>query len=179
MPKPWGLLIIMCSILILIAGCFEGNETESPKDNDLDLVEDHDDPDDDNDGMLDEWELLYGFDPKNSADKHLDFDGDGIDNKNEFDSNSNPTDIMDYSIQLKGWISKNISQIYENITSITNITQFDDEDFDDDGMSNLWEYENMLDMFDPVDAMDDPDDDRYVNKAEYDQATDPWSGGRE
>jgi hypothetical protein len=59
-------------------------------------------------------------------------------------------------------------------------------DTDGDGMVDLWEYENSLDMNDPRDASEDPDRDGYTNLEEYYgidgigpyhgqmDSTDPW-----
>ncbi len=48
-------------------------------------VADHhpEDPDTDNDGMPDAYELFFGLNPTNRADAHLDFDGDGLNNLQE------------------------------------------------------------------------------------------------
>jgi hypothetical protein len=63
-------------------------------DNDLDGILDVDDPDDDNDGLPDWWEELYGLDPKdatgdNGADG--DPDSDGVTNYIEYLQGRNPT----------------------------------------------------------------------------------------
>lgn len=48
------------------------------------------DPDDDQDGMNDEWEEKNGFDPYDANDASLDSDGDGFTTKQEYDFGSNP-----------------------------------------------------------------------------------------
>ncbi len=58
-------------------------------DNDDDGIGDNQDPDDDNDGMTDVWEIAYGLDPL-SDDSELDADGDGLTNLDEFLADSNP-----------------------------------------------------------------------------------------
>ncbi|MDM8554218.1 choice-of-anchor D domain-containing protein [Desulfococcaceae bacterium HSG7] len=60
-------------------------------DTDGDSVADKYDEDDDDDGMTDEWETTYNFDPLNPDDAALDNDGDGLTNLEEFDYNGNPT----------------------------------------------------------------------------------------
>ncbi len=50
------------------------------------------DPDDDNDGMPDAYELAKGFDPFNPADASQDADGDGFTNLEEFKGRSDPHD---------------------------------------------------------------------------------------
>ncbi|MCK5773052.1 MAG: hypothetical protein KAH57_04630, partial [Thermoplasmata archaeon] len=46
--------------------------------------------DTDGDGMPDEWELIYGFDPDDPTDAALDPDGDGISNLDEYKQGSDP-----------------------------------------------------------------------------------------
>jgi hypothetical protein len=63
--------------------------------NDNDSVGDICDPDDDNDGMSDEWETIYGLNPL-VDDAHEDKDGDGFSNIREFRKGTDPTDIQDF-----------------------------------------------------------------------------------
>lgn len=49
------------------------------------------DTDDDQDGMLDTWETMYGLDPLDGTDADTDLDGDGISNLDEYNSGSNPS----------------------------------------------------------------------------------------
>jgi len=74
-------------------------------DTDGDLMGNNTDLDDDNDGMPDDYELTYGFDPLNSADASLDSDGDGINNLDEFLQGSDPTisDAAMTSSYTYGW----------------------------------------------------------------------------
>jgi len=60
------------------------------RDTDGDLIPDHIDTDDDNDGMPDDWEILHGLNPLDPSDAHLDFDGDGLSNLTEYQIDSNP-----------------------------------------------------------------------------------------
>ena len=46
--------------------------------------------DTDGDGMPDDWELVWGFDPHNPADAALDADGDGVSNLDEYRQGTNP-----------------------------------------------------------------------------------------
>ncbi len=46
--------------------------------------------DGDNDGMPDQWELVYGLDPDDPADAQIDSDGDGLTNLEEYMALSNP-----------------------------------------------------------------------------------------
>jgi len=74
------------------------NDPAETLDTDGDGLGNNADPDDDNDGMPDEWEILHGLDPL-TDDASLDPDGDGITNLDEylggtapetFDANSKP-----------------------------------------------------------------------------------------
>lgn len=47
-------------------------------------------PDSDSDGMPDWWENLYGLDPNSSADATTDLDSDGLNNLDEFNTNTEP-----------------------------------------------------------------------------------------
>jgi len=49
-------------------------------------------PDTDGDGISDGWEVYYMLDPLNSSDWHLDQDGDGLNNTQEFEKGTNPND---------------------------------------------------------------------------------------
>lgn len=66
------------------------NDPTEWADNDGDGLGDNQDPDDDNDGMTDVWEIAYGLDPTVN-DSELDTDGDGLTNLAEFLADSNPT----------------------------------------------------------------------------------------
>ncbi|MCB2145406.1 MAG: PKD domain-containing protein [Deltaproteobacteria bacterium] len=66
------------------------NDPNEWADNDSDGTGDNQDPDDDNDGMTDVWELAYGLDPLIN-DSALDADGDGLTNLAEFQADTNPT----------------------------------------------------------------------------------------
>ena len=49
-------------------------------------------PDRDRDGLPDDWEAAYSFDPDDAADAGLDSDGDGLTNLQEYLSGTNPRD---------------------------------------------------------------------------------------
>ena len=61
------------------------------RDTDGDQIADYLDDDDDADGMSDEWELNHRLDPLDPSDALLDSDGDGVNNLNEFELDTNPT----------------------------------------------------------------------------------------
>jgi hypothetical protein len=60
-------------------------------DNDGDGIPDVDDPDDDNDGMPDDWEAQYGLNPLLN-DAALDKDEDGYSNLEEYEAGTDPSD---------------------------------------------------------------------------------------
>ena len=66
------------------------NDPTEWADNDDDGTGNNQDPDDDNDGMTDIWEVAYGLDPLIN-DSELDADNDGLTNLAEFNADTNPT----------------------------------------------------------------------------------------
>lgn len=62
-------------------------------DTDADGVGNNADTDDDNDGMPDVWENLYGLNPLDSSDAAGDLDGDGVSNLNEFNNGTDPSQL--------------------------------------------------------------------------------------
>jgi chitinase len=60
-------------------------------DTDGDGIGNNADTDDDQDGMSDTWETMYGLDPLDSTDADSDLDGDGISNLDEYNGGSNPS----------------------------------------------------------------------------------------
>ena len=84
-----------------------------PNDTDNDGLTNDVDPDDDNDGMPDIWELTYGFNPLVN-DANGDLDGDGLTNLQEYTRGSNPTTRVskknDYvNNKIAGWIWQGVS----------------------------------------------------------------------
>ncbi len=59
-------------------------------DTDRDGIPDEQDPDDDNDGMIDIYEITYGLNPLNFQDRDLDPDNDGLTNLREFFLGTDP-----------------------------------------------------------------------------------------
>ncbi|UCE74526.1 MAG: hypothetical protein JSV56_02155 [Methanomassiliicoccales archaeon] len=78
-------LFSVCVLLLAVSltGCLEGDEDKKDEEKNLDK---------DGDGMLDEWELLYGLNPSDPTDAHLDPDNDGLDNLEEHGTRTVPTD---------------------------------------------------------------------------------------
>jgi titin len=59
--------------------------------------------DTDSDGMPDDYELAWGFNPANPADANLDADGDGVSNVSEHQAGTDPRNATDYLRILAGY----------------------------------------------------------------------------
>lgn len=112
------------------------------------------DQDADNDGMPDDWEKYYGFNPNNASDAYADSDEDGFTNLVEFKFRTNPS-----------------------LLAIPNSTQFIDLrpgiDTDGDGMPNVWEWKHGMAYNNASDAASDEDEDGFDNLGEFLLATNP------
>jgi hypothetical protein len=94
----------------------------------------------DQDGMADVWEVQYGFNTNNAADALLDFDGDGMINRDEYIAGTDPTNPLSllkltvtttnsavlefvaqsnitYTIQYRTNLSINVWSNYLNLTA--------------------------------------------------------------
>ena len=114
------------------------NFTTDTVDTDGDNIRDHEDADDDNDGMPDTWELEYGLDPK-VDDAQLDSDGDGVANIDEYAGQTDPT-YPDYNMQPE--IPVLLSPENDAIVSLTPdlvISEFDDPDSEDTHTETEWQ----------------------------------------
>ncbi|ATG92606.1 hypothetical protein MKLM6_4453 (plasmid) [Methylomonas koyamae] len=83
-----------------VAGNFNTQGVTNSPDTDGDLLANFADPDDDNDGMPDAWEIQYGLNPLSPGDAGLDADGDGITNLAEYQANSNPLQPPNTSVAV-------------------------------------------------------------------------------
>jgi hypothetical protein len=78
--------------------------------------------DTDADGLPDEWESLYGFDPEIPGENELDSDGDGMTNREEYLAGTDPLDPESYlRLDLAG-ISLNPSVANLQFTAVSNRT---------------------------------------------------------
>jgi len=109
----------------------------------------------DGDGMSDDWETFYGFNPNNASDAFQDSDGDGLSNLGEFLLNSDPSHPPA--------IDPNGNQI-DTRPGI---------DTDGDGIPNIWEWSHGLNYLDASDASLDFDRDGFTNLQEFQLNTDP------
>ena len=118
--------------------------------------------DNDQDGILDEWEAEYGLSRFDAGDAAGDLDGDGLSNLAEFESGADPT-VTDSD-------GDGISDGDEGNVYGTDPTQ---TDTDGDLMPDDWEIANGLDPLDPADANADPDLDGIQNYGEFRLGLDP------
>jgi hypothetical protein len=107
------------------------------------------DPDSDNDGLPDSWELSYFGNLINEP--HEDTDKDGYTNQAEYNYYTDPADP------------------YSN--PITKYEKY--SDIDNDEILDLWEIKFNFDITDPIDAKYDSDSDGYSNYAEFKKGTNP------
>jgi len=136
--------------------------------------------DTDGDGMPDDWEIRYGFDP-NVNDASGDADGDGLSNLLEFQNATYPNDTdTDNDSIPDGWEvlhalnprSNDANEDPDN-DGLTNVAEYQNgtdpntADSDNDGMPDGWERTNGLNPLDPADALLDPDSDGLTNLQEY------------
>lgn len=66
-----------------------------------------------------------------------------------------------------------VSNAVAVVTSDTAILSFGEADSDGDGLPDSWELAHGLDFMDPLDALDDEDNDRFLNLSEFIAGTNP------
>ncbi len=112
-------------------------------------------PDEDQDGMDDEWEIANGLDPTDPADAALDPDGDLLDNLGEFvagtdisDADTDDDFLVDgYELNTTGTNpltydtdGDEMPDAYEILRGLDALVAEPDLDFDGDGITNAGEY---------------------------------------
>jgi len=136
-----------------------------PLDTDHDRIPDLIDDDDDNDGWNDTIEIGAGFDPLDSNSVPEDFDGDRIaDFFDDDDDNDGYPDIIDaFPHDSSEWMD------FDNDGTGDNL----DTDDDNDGIPDEWELRHGLNITFSGDSAEDPDEDGLTNLLEYEYSTDP------
>ena len=117
------------------------------------------DPDTDDGGAWDGWEVYYGFDPKSSSDESDDNDGDSLVNSIEFYWDSNPfSEDSDQDGMPDGWEDTYSNRLEDGIGCGLDPTNGNDKfgDPDNDGSDNLREYQEDTN---PCDSDSDDDGD--------------------
>ncbi|RLI49881.1 MAG: hypothetical protein DRO73_04910 [Candidatus Thorarchaeota archaeon] len=150
-----------------------------------DLGTSYTDPDSDNDGMPDGWEVDNGLDPL-ADDANDDLDNDGLQNYYEYtnhtQANNNDTDSDDMP---DGWeVSQQLNPLIDDSADdpdndgLTNVQEFQhstlprNNDTDSDDMPDGWEVTYGLNPL-ANDSADDPDSDGLTNYAELLNGTKP------
>jgi hypothetical protein len=170
---------LVIGVLIIIA-CILGYVYFYQIDTDGDGIPDSRDSDDDNDDMPDEWEVHYGFDPKDPDDARKDEDGDRLTNVNEFKFDSDPLNEDTDKDGLNDWDEWDARKVWGKSTNPK------EADSDHDGTSDSWE---VINGFNPTVDDSDLDSDKdgfdangngkldvgefYTNLEEYQNKTDP------
>ena len=150
-------------------------------DTDGDGIPDATDTDDDNDDIPDSWEEKYGLNSRDPNDATSDKDGDGLNNRNEYNFQSDPTVIdtdNDDLTDFDEW--QTVKETYGKSSNPN------EPDTDRDGMPDGWEWsydlnpiENDADLdadFDGYDTNQNgilEQNEYYTNLDEYINGTDP------
>ncbi len=123
-----------------------------------------DDVDTDHDSMPDGWEASHGLNPYNNYDRNTDLDGDGLNNSDEFQQETDPgmadTDLDGVHDGNDLWPAKAAYSL----------------DSDSDGMPDEWEDSQTptLDKDYAGDADQHNDFDLLKNRKEFEQGSNPW-----
>ena len=121
--------------------------------------------DKDGDGMSDIWENQMSLDDADATDAILDLDGDGLNNLLEFQFGSWPNQIDSDSDTMDDYY-----EYYNDLNPLLDDSQLDK---DNDGLPNWYEAVSDLKANDSSDATGDLDDDGLSNIQEYQLGTSP------
>jgi len=125
-------------------------------------------------GMSVDWASYWGI-TYDSAGANADADSDGVKNKDEYAYNINPrmsdtdADGLPDKFEVKYFTSGHIDPSKKNSDGDSNPEKYDgEEDYDNDGLTNLQEYnfDTSLMRLSPID--DNSDNDNHKDKLEYD-----------
>jgi hypothetical protein len=105
-------------------------------DTDGDEIGNNADPDDDNDDMPDDWEIQYGLDPLDETDASGDLDGDGVNNLDEYNAGTDPTNSRPETPTLSSPID---NDTIESLTPELQTGDFSDPDGDDTHAQTQWQ----------------------------------------
>jgi Bacterial TSP3 repeat len=143
----------IAAIPTLAGRSFRFNVDEPVADVDGDGLPDAEDPDDDNDGMTDVWEVANNLDPLNAGDAAFDGDEDGLDNLGEYLAGTTPDNPDSDGDGLNdGWeVTYSLNPLDANDASL---------DSDSDGLTNLEEYQQGTDPWNSDSDGDGIGDDR-------------------
>ncbi len=147
-------------------------------DNSCDVV----DSDDDNDGVADASDA-FPFDATETADNDNDGTGDNADSDDDNDGVDDITDAFPLDpTETADTDSDGTGDNGDNCPAVANAGQENndgdsdgdvcDSDDDNDGLPDVWELANSLEVF-TADAINDDDGDLYNNLDEYNNGTDP------
>ncbi len=120
------------------------NDPNEWADNDRDGTGDNQDPDDDNDGMTDVWEIAYGLDPLIN-DSELDADNDGLTNLAEFHADTHPTSDPTNIAPDAPVIESAIQIDRVDLTPVLVSGMYFDTDFDDH-LQSQWQISTESDF---------------------------------
>ncbi|HUR26053.1 MAG TPA: hypothetical protein VM327_08595 [Candidatus Thermoplasmatota archaeon] len=137
-------------------GVIDGDEVAWNEDTDLDGHVNANDPDSDNDGMPDKWEIDHHFNMVDPSDALLDRDGDLLTNLGEYQHGTNPDDIDSEGASIDQ--GDGLLDGEEVNTYHTDPLYWDT---DHDGMPDYFEAQNHLDPLNSADAGADPDGDSF------------------
>ena len=96
------------------------------QDSDGDGAPDFVDPDDDNDGMPDSWEILHSLDPLNPDDAQPDLDGDNMSNVDEYIADKDPNNPASFFAIKDVRIMNPVEILFDSSTGRIYSLQFTD-----------------------------------------------------
>lgn len=130
---------------------------------DRDSLGDSCDPDDDNDGMPDAWELENGLNPKDASDAGRDNDGDGRNNLQEYRDGTDPNVVDEPQPRVNIVPHIIYPLLLDDEICVAPVYPDSNIDSDYDGISDQLELEYGLNPLLFSDATDDPDEDGFPN----------------